>query len=78
MHGILPVEKFRTTTRAQFIRRANRRYHQSRRLSHMKKLATENAEKVACSIRTLLFTQGFGKTLEYFCTFSVFSVLSAD
>jgi hypothetical protein len=44
----------------------------------MKKLATENAEKVACSIRTLLFTQGFGKTLEYFCTFSVFSVLSAD
>lgn len=28
------------------------------------------------SIRTMLFTQGFGVTLDYFCTFSVFSVLS--
>ena len=28
------------------------------------------------SIRTLLLTQGLGGTLEYFCTFSVFSVLS--
>lgn len=28
------------------------------------------------SIRTMLLTQGFGVTLEYFCTFSVFSVLS--
>lgn len=39
----------------------------------MKRLA---AEKVAYSIHTLLLTQGFGKTLEYFCTISVFSVLS--
>ena len=43
----------------------------------MKKPATENAEpteKIAYSIHTLLFTQGFGRTLEYFCTFSVFSI----
>jgi hypothetical protein len=26
------------------------------------------------SIRTLLLTQGFGRTLDYFCTFSVFSI----
>ena len=44
----------------------------------MKKVAKENTEKVAYSIYTLLFTQGFGRTLEYFCTFSVFSVLSVD
>ena len=41
----------------------------------MKKLAAENTEKVAYSIRTLLFTRGFGKTLEYFCTISVFSIV---
>jgi hypothetical protein len=41
----------------------------------MKKPVTE---KIAYSISTLLFTQGFSRTLEYFCTFSVFSVLSAD
>jgi hypothetical protein len=28
------------------------------------------------SIRAMLFTQGLGGTLDYFCTFSVFSVLS--
>ena len=33
-------------------------------------------EKRSHSIRTMLFTQGLGGTLEYFCTFSVFSVLS--
>jgi len=33
--------------------------------------------KTTPSIRNLLFTQGIGGTLEYFCTFSVFSVLSA-
>jgi len=26
------------------------------------------------SIRTMLLTQGLGGTLEYFCTFSVFSI----
>ncbi len=41
----------------------------------MKKNAAEN---VTYSIRTLLFTQGFGRTLEYLCSFSVFSVLSVD
>jgi hypothetical protein len=41
----------------------------------MKKPVTE---KIAFSIRTLLFTQGFSRTLEYLCTFSVFSVLSVD
>jgi hypothetical protein len=30
------------------------------------------------SIFMLLFTQGFAETLDYFCTFSVFSVLSVD
>ena len=29
------------------------------------------------SLRTLLLTQGIGGTLDYLCTFSVFSVLSA-
>lgn len=33
-----------------------------------------NALKNALSIRTLLFRQGFGRTLEYLCTYSVFSV----
>ncbi len=32
---------------------------------------TENSVR---SIRTLLLTQGFGRTLDYFCTFSVFSI----
>jgi hypothetical protein len=66
MHGILPVEMKRTTARAQFI------------ANPLLPRAAENTEKVAYSIRTLLFTHGFGKTLEYFCTFSVFSVLSVD
>jgi hypothetical protein len=44
----------------------------------MKKLDTEYTEAIACSIRTLLFTRGFRRTLEYFCTFSVFSVLSVN
>ena len=44
----------------------------------MKKVAKENTEKVAFSIHTLLLTQGLGRTLEYLCTFSVFSVLSVD
>ena len=26
------------------------------------------------AVLPLLFTQGFGRTLEYFCTFSVFSI----
>jgi hypothetical protein len=37
-----------------------------------------NAEKSMLGILILLFTQGFGTTLEYLCTISVFSVLSAD
>jgi hypothetical protein len=41
----------------------------------MKKIATE---KVTYSIHKLLLTRGFGRTLEYFCSFSVFSVLSVD
>ena len=66
MHGILPVEKYRTTAQVQFI------------ANPLLPRTAKNTEKVAYSIRTLLFTQGFGKTLEYFCTFSVFSVLSMD
>jgi hypothetical protein len=37
-----------------------------------------NEEKSMFGILVLLFTQGFGKTLEYLCTISVFSVLSVD
>ncbi len=43
------------------------------------KLFTKNPEDSRNnfrSIRTLLLTQGLGGTLDYFCTFSVFSVLS--
>ena len=40
----------------------------------MKKVTEENTEKVAFSIHTLLLTRGFGRTLEYFCTISVFSI----
>jgi hypothetical protein len=35
---------------------------------------TDVTEKSFRSIRNLLLTQGFGKTLEYYCTFSVFSI----
>ncbi len=40
----------------------------------MKRISREKTEKSFISIRVLLLTQGFVKTLEYFCTFSVFSV----
>ena len=33
-----------------------------------------NTLKNALSIRALLFRQGFGRTLDYLCTYSVFSV----
>lgn len=66
MHGILPVEKYRTTAQVQFI------------ANPLLPRAAKNAGIVSYSIRTLLFTRGFGKTLEYFCTYSVFSVLSMD
>jgi hypothetical protein len=45
----------------------------------MKLFAKDNKEVTQNSfrsIRNMLFTQGLGGTLEYFCTFSVFSVLS--
>jgi hypothetical protein len=67
MNGILPVEKERTTAPAQFV--ANLLTSLTR--SPMQPLAEG---KVGCSIRYLLFTQGFGKTLEYFCTISTFSI----
>lgn len=34
--------------------------------------------KKAYNIPALLFTRGLDKTVEYFCTFSVFSMLSMD
>lgn len=34
----------------------------------------EVADNSLRSIRAMLLTQGFGRTLEYFCTFSVFSI----
>jgi hypothetical protein len=40
----------------------------------MKRFATDVSRNSFASIRSLLLTRGFGKTLEYFCTFSVFSV----
>ncbi len=33
-----------------------------------------SATKPPFSIRSLLLTRGFGRTLDYLCTFSVFSV----
>ena len=45
----------------------------------MKLFAKDNKEVAQSSfrsIRNMLLTQGLGGTLEYFCTFSVFSVLS--
>lgn len=33
-----------------------------------------NTPRNALSLRDLLFRQGFGRTLEYLCTYSVFSV----
>jgi hypothetical protein len=71
MPGILPVEKYRTTALEQYI--AN--LLTPRAKSSLQLLASaESAEKAACSIHTLLLTQGFGRTLEYFCTISVFSI----
>ncbi|BCK88390.1 hypothetical protein MIZ01_2194 [Sideroxyarcus emersonii] len=46
----------------------------------MRKTAAGNAavsEKTTPSIRSLLLTCGIGGALDYLCTFSVFSVLSA-
>ncbi|ADE12688.1 hypothetical protein [Sideroxydans lithotrophicus] len=43
----------------------------------MKRYATGNTDitgRNLHSIRTMLFTQGFGRTLDYFCTISVFSI----
>jgi hypothetical protein len=40
----------------------------------MKNRTPEKTEKIAYSIHKMLFTQGFGRTLEYFCTISVFSM----
>lgn len=37
---------------------------------------TQDSRNSSRSIRAMLFTQGLGGTLDYFCTFSVFSVLS--
>jgi hypothetical protein len=67
MNGILPVEKKRTTASAQFV--ANPLTPHTK--SSMQPLAEG---KIGCSIRSLLFTQGFGRTLEYFCTISAFSI----
>jgi hypothetical protein len=43
----------------------------------MKPFATEHTDKCTLSIRTLLLIRGIGGTLDYFCTFSAFSVLSS-
>ena len=75
MRSILPVDKNSTTSPARFA--ANLLIPHTR--STLQPIAdAEFTEKVGYSIRTLIFTQGFGRTLEYLCTFSVFSVLSAD
>jgi hypothetical protein len=44
----------------------------------MKRFAAKRIDATEYSFHSLLFTRGFGKTLEYYCTFSVFSVLSVD
>lgn len=43
----------------------------------MQTMATENIG-IAGNILALLFTRGLDRTLEHFCSFSVFSVLSMD
>ncbi len=40
----------------------------------MNRFSAETLEKNLISIHSLLFKHGFGKTLEYFCTISVFSI----
>ncbi len=37
-----------------------------------------NCDHTVCAIHRLLFGQGINKTLEYFCTFSVFTLLQTD
>jgi hypothetical protein len=44
----------------------------------MKRFAAKRRDITEKNFASLLFSRGFGKTLEYYCTFSVFSVLSAD
>ncbi len=47
----------------------------------MQTMATENTGfpvKIAGNILALLFTCGLDRTLEHFCSISVFSVLSVD
>jgi len=44
----------------------------------MKRFTAKRNNVTEKSFRSLLFTQGFGKTLTYYCTFSAFSVLSVD
>jgi hypothetical protein len=44
----------------------------------MKRFAAKRRDITENNFASLLFSRGFGKTLEYYCTFSVFSVLSAD
>lgn len=47
----------------------------------MQTMATDNTGltgKIAGNILALLFTRGLDRTLEHFCSFSVFSVLSVD
>jgi hypothetical protein len=71
MNGILPVEKNLITVQVQFD--ANASIPRGR--SSLHPLAgIESTEKISGNILTLLLTQGFSRTLEYFCTISVFSI----
>jgi hypothetical protein len=40
----------------------------------MKRFAARRRDIAENNFASLLFSRGFGKTLEYYCTFSVFSI----
>jgi hypothetical protein len=41
----------------------------------MKRFIVKRKDIAEISFSSLLFSRGFGKTLEYYCTFSVFSIV---
>ncbi len=74
MPGILPVETHRTTARTQFLAKRVLPYAREQ----VPTASCDLTGLLAGSICHMLIRQGFDKTLEYFGTFSVFSVLSED
>ncbi len=74
MSGILPVKTRRTTASNKILEKSVL----SRARKQTMTPSCDFAGESACSIHDMLMRQGFGRTLEYYCTLSVFSVLSED